>query len=541
MTPRKLSKSLKSGDSDTGQRPMMKSRKKRGLTRLERVYTGDGDAIVYPSTAPEARRSVDVVVVDVHNENKHPESRRSRDEGRACWSAEAVPVDSVTKDQRRRGFLEKGNAWEIDESVNAIKEFEDIGSASETSVNSRPQLFGSSEKFLASSEENSDPDEPTIGKEEPKRRRKRWSKGGRNLHLTEELIGNSSDTNRSAGSDSSRVKPVPAPRRKVTVRSFAVENESSLAFDNAGFKSDTDEVLRIETEVYEPQETSDCEVIAQSTKIEMTNFYDSCEKVVETISLESDNDSGREKDGSFRASGFPDTSDELETEIIRGGGSPLTPKQGRQKEPASAIDNSELSQDEDKKMDLLYSERESTSFDTGNSFTDISDLPARKWEPKKRQDSEIEDRVKKRRSKRKAKSDDRKEPVAEDLISEYNAEKAEKFISVTIHKADVLETDYITRHPMVKVHLVDMNTGNYLKTVNSDNRGRCSYLQPMITGKFDFKENRSILPNWQEELIFDYNFEAIVKPSDNPVLILFEILDLLNFAEASFKYNVLGE
>lgn len=120
-------------------------------------------------------------------------------------------------------------------------------------------------------------------------------------------------------------------------------------------------------------------------------------------------------------------------------------------------------------------------------------------------------------------------------------QKEIKFISIIIHGTDVLEIDYITRHPMVKVHIVNANTGNYLKNIENMEKNEKSYLQPVITGKFDIKEHRSIKPIWEEELIFEHDFDDILKTEDEQVLIFFEILDLLSFSEASLNYNQYGK
>ncbi|KAG7205445.1 hypothetical protein KM043_007437 [Ampulex compressa] len=116
-------------------------------------------------------------------------------------------------------------------------------------------------------------------------------------------------------------------------------------------------------------------------------------------------------------------------------------------------------------------------------------------------------------------------------------EKKLKYISITIHRTDLLETDYVTKHPMVKVHLVRMENGSYLK--GDENTGS-SYLQPIITGQFDFRKNRSMIPVWEEELIFEQDFKAVLKTGKEQIVILFEVIDLLNFSEASFNYDKFG-
>ncbi|KOC63944.1 Jouberin [Habropoda laboriosa] len=115
--------------------------------------------------------------------------------------------------------------------------------------------------------------------------------------------------------------------------------------------------------------------------------------------------------------------------------------------------------------------------------------------------------------------------------------KDTKYISITIHRTDMLEIDYVTKHPMVKVHIVLAENGKYLKS----KQGTSTYLQPMITGKFDFKEHRSIIPVWEEKLVFEYEFNELLKTDGEQIVILFEIVDLLSFTEASFNYHKFGK
>lgn len=115
-----------------------------------------------------------------------------------------------------------------------------------------------------------------------------------------------------------------------------------------------------------------------------------------------------------------------------------------------------------------------------------------------------------------------------------------KFISIIIQRADMLEVDYVTRHPMVIVHIVDIKTGNYLKK-NDNKNVKEFYLQPLITAIFDFKENKTMVPHWNEELIFEHNFNDIMEPENNQVIILFEIVDLLKSSEISQAHDQYGK
>lgn len=112
-----------------------------------------------------------------------------------------------------------------------------------------------------------------------------------------------------------------------------------------------------------------------------------------------------------------------------------------------------------------------------------------------------------------------------------------KYISVKIHRSDMLEADYITRHPMVKVHIVNATTGEYLKTSNKES----DVLSPVVSGKFDFKEKKSMVPVWEEELIFEHDFKDMLLEGKGAVVVLFEIVDLLTFTEASLCYDQFGK
>lgn len=142
---------------------------------------------------------------------------------------------------------------------------------------------------------------------------------------------------------------------------------------------------------------------------------------------------------------------------------------------------------------------------------------------------EIETKIKRKKRKKKKEKN-------EGEIEKKEKEET-KYISVTIHRAEMLEANYMnTKRPMVKIHIVEASSGTYLR--NTEIReNENTFLPPMITGMFDFKENRSMIPVWEEELIFEHNFNAIVKRGEGQVVILFEIIDLLSFAEASLSYD----
>ncbi|XP_011499272.1 PREDICTED: jouberin-like [Ceratosolen solmsi marchali] len=144
-------------------------------------------------------------------------------------------------------------------------------------------------------------------------------------------------------------------------------------------------------------------------------------------------------------------------------------------------------------------------------------------------------------NRRKAKPKARKRHKRKDNRQEPEGDRDEdiKYTSIWIHRSDMLEADYVTRHPMVKVHIVSQETGEYLKSRNKE-KNAIDFLQPIITGKFDFKEKRSMLPIWDEELIFEQDFQDLLREGRSAALVLFEIVDLLNYSEASVCYDQFG-
>lgn len=92
---------------------------------------------------------------------------------------------------------------------------------------------------------------------------------------------------------------------------------------------------------------------------------------------------------------------------------------------------------------------------------------------------------------------------------------------------------------MVKVHIVYADNGDYLKVKNKDD-DEIKVLQPIISSKFDFKEKKTMMPVWDEELIFEMDFKELLFQGRGAVVVLFEIVDLLSFNEASLHYDQSG-
>ncbi|XP_066525055.1 jouberin [Hoplias malabaricus] len=157
---------------------------------------------------------------------------------------------------------------------------------------------------------------------------------------------------------------------------------------------------------------------------------------------------------------------------------------------------------------------------------------------------EDKDDAEKPREKKKKKR--KEEVIVEDSQTEADASQRQAFddnlvLGVYIHRTDRLKTDLLVSHPMVKVHVVDEMSGQYVKKEDSHRRVSSFYEQeniehilPIITQPFDFKKNKSTVPEWEEQIIFNERFGYFLQDSEEcpQVVLFFEILDFISMEEA---------
>lgn len=86
-----------------------------------------------------------------------------------------------------------------------------------------------------------------------------------------------------------------------------------------------------------------------------------------------------------------------------------------------------------------------------------------------------------------------------ELDSEITSNKHsyKEIMAITIHRTDFLELQSIVIHPIIKIHLINGNTGEYLRK-SDDNRSvilhyddkKISYISPVLTQSFDLQKKR---------------------------------------------------
>uniref|UniRef100_F6YJE7 SH3 domain-containing protein n=1 Tax=Ciona intestinalis TaxID=7719 RepID=F6YJE7_CIOIN len=117
-------------------------------------------------------------------------------------------------------------------------------------------------------------------------------------------------------------------------------------------------------------------------------------------------------------------------------------------------------------------------------------------------------------------------------------------LGVTVHHSDHLRADLkYMAHPVVRVSIVDGSNGAYLKKSNSSRRVTSFYesdsvtsVLPIMTQPFDFRANQSVLPRWEETLIFNESFSSLVASrsvkASSPIL-FFVIRDFVSMSKAN--------
>ncbi|NXM02860.1 AHI1 protein, partial [Tyrannus savana] len=119
-------------------------------------------------------------------------------------------------------------------------------------------------------------------------------------------------------------------------------------------------------------------------------------------------------------------------------------------------------------------------------------------------------------------------------------------LGVYIHRCDRLKTDLLVSHPVVKIHVVDQRSGLYVekdhskREVSSYEQEEIEHILPIMTQPYDFRQSKSAVPEWEEQVIFNERFTYFTQNTEeNPqVILFFEILDSLSMDEVRTRSDV---
>nr|XP_046165040.1 jouberin [Oncorhynchus gorbuscha]XP_046165041.1 jouberin [Oncorhynchus gorbuscha] len=220
-----------------------------------------------------------------------------------------------------------------------------------------------------------------------------------------------------------------------------------------------------------------------------------------------------------------------------------------------ALNNEGAKKKKKKLRSSLDPDRETSMIEDLQS-SQSDDVTERKRSKEKSQESHQEDDEEDRRESFKSKGK-KKKKIKQLVKEESDTEIVETprrpvfddnlVLGVYIHRTDRLKTDLLVSHPMVKIHVIDEMTGQYVKKEDSHRPVSSFYEQesvehilPIITQPFDFKKNKSTVPEWDEQIIFNERFGYFLQDNhEGPrVMLFFEVLDFMTMEEARANVDV---
>ena len=117
-----------------------------------------------------------------------------------------------------------------------------------------------------------------------------------------------------------------------------------------------------------------------------------------------------------------------------------------------------------------------------------------------------------------------------------NQPQHRRVFGVFVHYSDCLKLNLHVMHPLVKVSIINLETGELV--AKSHKRQKVSsyyetenvkHVVPLMTQPFEFRHRKSIVPRWEELLLFNDDFDYFV--SLGPKLgVFFEILDFVSMS-----------
>uniref|UniRef100_A0ABD2XL80 C2 domain-containing protein n=1 Tax=Trichogramma kaykai TaxID=54128 RepID=A0ABD2XL80_9HYME len=182
--------------------------------------------------------------------------------------------------------------------------------------------------------------------------------------------------------------------------------------------------------------------------------------------------------------------------------------------------------DDDKSSSRRSSKHRAKQPNTSSSTTRYSgDERQQEQQSQRPQKPPRKSRSKSKRRSRRKKSSDRSDAAAAAATNDEEEGEQLRYASIRIHRSDMLEADYLTRRPMVKVHLVYAETGEYPRSRGAKPSDEQQSLLPIVTDRFDFRAKRSMVPVWEQELVFEFNYRHLLAQGRAAVVLLFEIID----------------
>lgn len=119
-----------------------------------------------------------------------------------------------------------------------------------------------------------------------------------------------------------------------------------------------------------------------------------------------------------------------------------------------------------------------------------------------------------------------------------------KVFGVIVHHTDCLEIDFQVVHPIVKVLMVDLESGQLIRK-SDESKSVVAYYEeasvtqilPLMTQPYSLKDSKTVLPRWEELLLYNEQFDHFQSFQDN-LGIFFIIQDFKRNDKMPFRDNV---
>ncbi|ORX46381.1 WD40 repeat-like protein [Piromyces finnis] len=108
-------------------------------------------------------------------------------------------------------------------------------------------------------------------------------------------------------------------------------------------------------------------------------------------------------------------------------------------------------------------------------------------------------------------------------------------ICIHIYRTDALELNIKNVHPLVKVHIIDINTEKYLAkssvlrpATSYYENSELEYIMPILTQPYHLQRNHTNIPRWNQGLYINEDYLHVVRKN---VIVFFEIIDFVEKAK----------
>ncbi|XP_066915378.1 jouberin-like [Clytia hemisphaerica] len=224
-------------------------------------------------------------------------------------------------------------------------------------------------------------------------------------------------------------------------------------------------------------------------------------------------------------------------------------EKARKKKKKAADDSTRKKRTKSEKSKSEEDGEENYAFEQSfNSVVDDHEKAPQSQQEDEDDDQELQTKSKTKKAKEKKRK--RKASASERIMNAMEKKYQDDvlLLCLIVHRCDQLKPDIRIHHPVVRIHIVDMETGQYVKkrdksrnvtSLLENENENIDYVLPMMTQPFDFKKRRTLTPAWEETIIYNERYSYFLQREQDspPVVIFFELLDFMQMNLNSKEYS----